>query len=335
MSWLTYAFRLMYLPIGLFGVSIATAVLPAVSRHAAVDDAAAIRDTVSRGLALMLMLNVPATVGLIVAGDADRAAAVRTRPVPAGRHRGDGRGAAVLCASAWSATRPRGSPRRRSTRCGRAACRSMVSVAAIAVNVVAERRAGRARWASAGWRSARRWRRSSTAALLVLLLRRRLGGSTAGGSRSTFVKIVAAVGRRWRVAAVAMQRAHGATWLPRLETLLAQVGCGSGASIGARAGGRWQSHAQSCCAIAEFDDAPMASRSWLQVRKLLKPAETRGGTPPCRPVSTIRNSRHAPLSFPYASSFSFGPGPISTALKALIGANVVMFLARARSRSRD
>src|SRR5947199_10435695 len=28
----------------------------------------------------------------------------------------------------------------------------------------------------------------------------------------------------------------------------------------------------------------------------------------------------------YASSFSFGPGPLSTALKALIGANVVMFL---------
>lgn len=65
-SWLTYAFRLMYLPIGLFGVSIGTAVLPAVSRHATVGDAAAIRHTVSRGLAMMLMLNVPATAGLIV-----------------------------------------------------------------------------------------------------------------------------------------------------------------------------------------------------------------------------------------------------------------------------
>ena len=65
-SWLTYAFRLMYLPIGLFGVSIATAVLPAAARHAALDDTPAIRDTVSRGLALMLMLNVPATLGLAV-----------------------------------------------------------------------------------------------------------------------------------------------------------------------------------------------------------------------------------------------------------------------------
>ena len=31
-------------------------------------------------------------------------------------------------------------------------------------------------------------------------------------------------------------------------------------------------------------------------------------------------------SSPYASSFSFGPGPISTALKALIGVNVLMFV---------
>ena len=31
---------------------------------------------------------------------------------------------------------------------------------------------------------------------------------------------------------------------------------------------------------------------------------------------------------PYASSFSLGPGPISTALQALIGANVVMFVAQ-------
>ncbi|MBI3493722.1 MAG: murein biosynthesis integral membrane protein MurJ [Acidobacteria bacterium] len=64
-SWLTYAFRLMYLPIGLFGVSIGTAVLPAASRHAAVGDTIGVRDTVSRGLAMMLMLNLPATLGLI------------------------------------------------------------------------------------------------------------------------------------------------------------------------------------------------------------------------------------------------------------------------------
>ncbi len=65
-SWLSYAFRLMYLPIGLFGVSIGTAVLPAASRHAALGDTAGMRDAIARGLAMMLMLNVPATLGLIV-----------------------------------------------------------------------------------------------------------------------------------------------------------------------------------------------------------------------------------------------------------------------------
>ena len=65
-TWLDLAFRLMYLPIGLFGVSIATAVLPAISRHVVAHDTRASRDTTADGLTLMLALNVPATVGLIV-----------------------------------------------------------------------------------------------------------------------------------------------------------------------------------------------------------------------------------------------------------------------------
>lgn len=65
-SWLQYAFRLMNLPIGLFGVSIATAVLPAVARHAAIDDRQAMSQTIGRGITLMLMVNVPASVGLFL-----------------------------------------------------------------------------------------------------------------------------------------------------------------------------------------------------------------------------------------------------------------------------
>ena len=65
-SALSYAFRLMYLPIGIFGVSIATAVVPTLGRHAARNDIAGMRDTVSNGLRMMLMLNVPATIGLVV-----------------------------------------------------------------------------------------------------------------------------------------------------------------------------------------------------------------------------------------------------------------------------
>jgi putative peptidoglycan lipid II flippase len=65
-SWLDYAFRLMYMPIGLFGISIATASLPTISGHAANRNDPGIRSAVSSGLRMMLMLNVPATVGLLV-----------------------------------------------------------------------------------------------------------------------------------------------------------------------------------------------------------------------------------------------------------------------------
>ena len=65
-SWLDFAFRLMYLPIGLFGVSIATAATPAISRMVAERDYARIRSTLAHALGLMFFLNVPATIGLIV-----------------------------------------------------------------------------------------------------------------------------------------------------------------------------------------------------------------------------------------------------------------------------
>jgi putative peptidoglycan lipid II flippase len=65
-SWLTYAFRLMYLPIGIFGVSVATAALPDLSRQFGERDTAGMRRTLSSALRLMLVMNVPAMVGLMV-----------------------------------------------------------------------------------------------------------------------------------------------------------------------------------------------------------------------------------------------------------------------------
>jgi putative peptidoglycan lipid II flippase len=64
-SWLSNAFRLMYLPIGIFGVSIATAAIPDLARHAARGAYADIRSTLSAGMRLMLMLSVPSFVGLV------------------------------------------------------------------------------------------------------------------------------------------------------------------------------------------------------------------------------------------------------------------------------
>jgi putative peptidoglycan lipid II flippase len=64
-TYLGFAFRLMYLPIGLFGVSIATAAIPGITRHAAADDHEGVKADVSQALRMMLMLNVPATFGLM------------------------------------------------------------------------------------------------------------------------------------------------------------------------------------------------------------------------------------------------------------------------------
>ncbi|MFH1574407.1 MAG: murein biosynthesis integral membrane protein MurJ [Acidobacteriota bacterium] len=65
-SWLNYAFRLMQLPIGIFGVAIATANLSAVSHHAAHGDVGKLRQTVGSSLRLAACLTFPSTVGLIV-----------------------------------------------------------------------------------------------------------------------------------------------------------------------------------------------------------------------------------------------------------------------------
>ena len=64
-TYLGFAFRLMYLPIGLFGVSIATAAIPGITRHAAADDMQGVRNDVSQAVRMMLMLNVPASFGLM------------------------------------------------------------------------------------------------------------------------------------------------------------------------------------------------------------------------------------------------------------------------------
>ena len=65
-SALGYAFRLMYMPIGIFGVSIATAAIPDLARQAAAHGYAEMRAMLSWSVRLMLMLTVPATVGLMV-----------------------------------------------------------------------------------------------------------------------------------------------------------------------------------------------------------------------------------------------------------------------------
>jgi putative peptidoglycan lipid II flippase len=65
-SWLSFAFRLIYLPIGMFGVAISTATLPVTSRAAAHDNLDEFRRTIASSLRLTFLLTIPSAVGLIV-----------------------------------------------------------------------------------------------------------------------------------------------------------------------------------------------------------------------------------------------------------------------------
>ncbi len=68
-SWLAYAFRFQQLPLGLFGIPVAAAALPRLSRAAAEGKMDEFRDTLSRSMGMILVATVPAAVGLAILGE--------------------------------------------------------------------------------------------------------------------------------------------------------------------------------------------------------------------------------------------------------------------------
>ena len=67
-SWLNYAFRLMQFPIGIFGVSLAAATLPRVSRQWVDKDISGVAHTLSQSLKNVFAVNLPASAGLAFLG---------------------------------------------------------------------------------------------------------------------------------------------------------------------------------------------------------------------------------------------------------------------------
>ena len=65
-SWLNYAFRLVQLPIGVFGVALSIAIMPVLARQAAQKDLGSLKETFTSSLVLVLALALPATVGLVL-----------------------------------------------------------------------------------------------------------------------------------------------------------------------------------------------------------------------------------------------------------------------------
>jgi putative peptidoglycan lipid II flippase len=65
-TWLQLAFRVLYLPIGIFGVALGTIATAGLARRAAVGDLDGLRRTLREALRLLAFLTIPATLGLLV-----------------------------------------------------------------------------------------------------------------------------------------------------------------------------------------------------------------------------------------------------------------------------
>jgi putative peptidoglycan lipid II flippase len=65
-SWLSIAFRVMQLPLGIFGVALGTVSLPLLARLATAGNRDAFGTELARGIRLAFLLTIPATVGLMV-----------------------------------------------------------------------------------------------------------------------------------------------------------------------------------------------------------------------------------------------------------------------------
>lgn len=65
-SWLSYAFRIFYLPIGLFGVAVGVVNLRDVSAHAAAERFDSLKETVANSLKMVGFLAIPSSIGLLV-----------------------------------------------------------------------------------------------------------------------------------------------------------------------------------------------------------------------------------------------------------------------------
>ena len=65
-AWINWAFRLMHLPIGIFGVAISIAALPNLAKLVVANDLDGYRQSFSYALRLVMLLTIPASIGLMV-----------------------------------------------------------------------------------------------------------------------------------------------------------------------------------------------------------------------------------------------------------------------------
>ncbi len=96
-TWLAYSFRLMQLPLGIFGVALGTVSLPLLARMAAGGNIVGFRTELARGMRLAFLLTIPASHRAHPPGAADHVGSVPTRALQRARGLRGGGGIAVLC----------------------------------------------------------------------------------------------------------------------------------------------------------------------------------------------------------------------------------------------
>lgn len=65
-SWLYYSDRLVEFPLGILGIALATVILPNLSKNHAAEDTAAFSNSLDWGLRLVVLVGLPATIGLVM-----------------------------------------------------------------------------------------------------------------------------------------------------------------------------------------------------------------------------------------------------------------------------
>jgi len=65
-SWLYYSDRLVEFPLGILGLALGTVILPSLANNYAAEDNVAFSHSLDWGLRLVLLVGMPATIGLFV-----------------------------------------------------------------------------------------------------------------------------------------------------------------------------------------------------------------------------------------------------------------------------
>jgi putative peptidoglycan lipid II flippase len=225
--WLSIAFRLMQLPLGLFGVALGTVTLPLLSRLVVAQRFDAFRSELAHGMRLALLLTVPSTIGLMMLAEpiistlyqhgrfdafqaAQAAGALRFYAIGLG-----GYAALKVLVNAFYALDHRKTP-------------MLVSFVAVALNLlfnwVFTFRLG---WGPKGLAFSTGLVATCNFLVLYMLMRRKLGGLESGRMLSMLFKLavaalpliaVCAASSHWLLADWATQ-----AFLPKLGALLATV----------------------------------------------------------------------------------------------------------------